>query len=108
MHHEAQNVVCKDKLAESLLMKLDPGCTYAALTMLVAVQTSLESANVTWEFTQFGKTVHAFTEPNLIGASASANVSSHLLQACCDLLTSALHHAEPLCPLVPGQAPSGT
>ena len=40
------------------------------------VQQSLEAANVTWEFTQFGRTVHAFTEPNLIGPSASANVSS--------------------------------
>ncbi|KAK9839169.1 hypothetical protein WJX74_010891 [Apatococcus lobatus] len=36
---------------------------------------SLEAANVTFEFTQFGKTVHAFTEPNLIGSSASASTA---------------------------------
>lgn len=35
----------------------------------------MDSANMTWEFTQFGGTVHAFTEPNLIGASANAMVS---------------------------------
>ena len=53
--------------------------------LVVGVQQSLESANVTWEFTQFGGTVHAFTEPNLVGASANAMVSCLL---CHSLLSS--------------------
>ena len=41
---------------------LDPTNTRAQIASL---QDELEAANVTWEFTEYSYTVHAFTEPDL-------------------------------------------
>ena len=47
---------------------------YAALLALSVVvlllQTELDSANVTWEYFNYGETVHAFTEPDLVNTGS--------------------------------------
>ena len=37
---------------------------------LLLLQTELDSANVTWEYFNYGETVHAFTEPDLVNTGS--------------------------------------
>ena len=53
---------------------------YAALlalsvVVLLLLQTELDSANVTWEYFNYGKTVHAFTEPDLVNTGSVSQFS---------------------------------
>ena len=53
---------------------LEQGVTSAALLglsfMMLLLQTELDSANVTWEYFDYGETVHAFTEPDLVNTGS--------------------------------------
>ena len=62
-------------------VSLKQGVTSAVLlglsVMMLLLQTELDSANVTWEYFDYGETVHAFTEPDLVNTvSVSPSTAS--------------------------------
>ena len=58
---------------------LQQGVQSAALLglsfMMLLLQTELDSANVTWEYFDYGETVHAFTEPDLVNTGSVSQPS---------------------------------
>ena len=42
---------------------------------MLLLQTELDSANVTWEYFDYGETVHAYTEPDLVNTGSVSQSS---------------------------------